>query len=104
MTQPIRATGMAWFKRENFDLLRTMFKDGHKLHRTYDEWLVAAETGRKKLEVEGTRIVRVNIDPDKFPVWCEAQGMELNAAARTRYAGLVAYQVLTGLRAPDVID
>jgi hypothetical protein len=54
MNQPISATGMAWFRdAASFDRLRAMFEDGHKLHRTYDEWLRAAETGRKTFEAKG---------------------------------------------------
>jgi len=85
-----QVVGMAWYRPETFDKLRAMFEDGYKLHRTYDEWLLAAESGRKGLEDRGIRVVTVDIDPDKFPEWCKSQGLKLDADARTRFASLVA--------------
>lgn len=104
MTQPISATAMVWFKREHFDTLRAMFEDGHKLHRTYDEWLAAAETGRKSLEAKGVRVVCVDLDQHDFPEWCKAQGKKLDADGRNAYANWVAYRVLTGAEPPQSIQ
>lgn len=101
MGTQVHVVGMAWFKPENFARLRAMFKDGHKLHRTYDEWLRAAETGRKAQEVKGLRVVCVDIDPDDFPQWCKAQGMDLDANARMQYASLIAYKTLISAQAPQ---
>jgi len=84
--------GMAWYRPETFDRLRRMFKDGHKLHRTYDEWLAAAERGRKKNEDLGRVVFCIEIDPDDFPKWCRAEGLELDATARNRFASLMAYR------------
>ena len=91
----VQIIGMAWYRPETFDRLRAMFEDGHKLHRTYDEWFAAAETGRKSLEVKGHRVVRVDIDPDEFPKWCNAKGMKINSAAREAFCNLIAYQIFT---------
>lgn len=91
-----KIAGMAWYKPENFARLRAMFEDGDKLHRSYPEWLAAAETGSKQLEKSGVRVVHVDIDPDHFPEWCKAQGQKLDAAARQVYASAVAYKVATG--------
>lgn len=104
MSAPINAVGMAWYKPEHFGRLRAMFKDGHKLHRTHDEWLRAAETGRKSYEVKGIRVVCVDIDPDEFPRWCKAEGLQLDADARMRYANLIAYKVLTGAQSPGAVQ
>lgn len=104
MTTQVQVVGMAWFKPENFTRLRAMFKDGHKLHRTYDEWLRAAEAGRKAQEVKGLRVVCVDIDPDDFPNWCAAKGMDLDANARMRYASEIAYKVLTGVQPPSAVQ
>jgi hypothetical protein len=88
--------GMAWYQPGTFLRLRAMFEDGHKLHKSYDEWLVAAELGCKTLEAKGIRVVRVDIDPDKFPEWCKSQGLKLNADARTKFANIYAAQMVRG--------
>ena len=100
MAAQVQIVGMAWFKPENFVRLRAMFEDGDKLHRTYDEWLRAAETGRKAQEVKGLRVVCVDIDPNDFPKWCKAKGMNLNANARMQYASLIAHKTLLSVQGP----
>lgn len=89
----VQIVGMAWYRPETFDRLRAMFEDGEKLHRTYKEWLAAAETGRKSMEAKGVKVVCVDIDPDEFPKWCAANGMKLNAEARNKYGSMIAYKV-----------
>lgn len=91
----IQIVGMAWYRPETFAQLRRMFEDGHKLHRTYEEWFAAAETGRKSFESKGVRVFCVDIDPNEFPSWCKAQGLKLNAEARNRYASTVAVNLAT---------
>lgn len=92
----VQIIGMAWFKPENFLRLRTMFVDGHKLHRTYPEWLKAAQTGYESFKAQGARVIKVDIDPDTFTKWCKSKGMRLDAQARMAYANFVAYQIATG--------
>ena len=92
----VQIIGMAWYKPQNFARLRAMFKDGDKLHDTYDEWFAAAEATRKNLEIKGNRVVCVDIDPDKFPEWCKAKGMKLNAEARNTFASTYAAQMFRG--------
>lgn len=92
----VQIIGMSWYKAENFDRLRAMFEDGEKLHRTYKEWLVAAETGRRSFEAKGIRVFCVDIDPDEFPKWCKANGLKLNAEARNKYGSHIAVQIATG--------
>jgi hypothetical protein len=90
----IQAVGMVWYKRENYERIRTICEDGNNLHDTYDEWFKAAEIGRKGLESQGARVICVDIDPVEFPVWCRNNDMKLNAAARNRYANLAAYKAI----------
>ena len=92
----VRVTGMAWYREDTFTRLRAMFEDGDKLHRTYKEWLVAAEAGRKSYESQGIRVICVDIDPDNFPEWCKANGMKLNAEARIKFANVRAYETVSG--------
>jgi hypothetical protein len=88
----IQITGMVWYKRENYERIRSMFDDGNNLHATYDEWLKAAETGRRSIESKGIKVVFAYIDPDEFIIWCERNGMKLNAEARNRFASETAYK------------
>jgi hypothetical protein len=92
----VQIVGMAWYRPETFVGLRDMFEDGDKLHRTYEEWFAAAETGRKSMEAKGIKVFCVDIDPDEFPKWCQANSMKLNAEARNSFSSFVAYEIATG--------
>jgi hypothetical protein len=91
-----KIVGIAWYRPETYARLITMFEDGEKLHRTYEDWLVDAERARKSYEVAGIKVVCVDIDPDKFPKWCIENGHRLNAKARSDYANIVACYAETG--------
>ncbi|MBI5592887.1 MAG: hypothetical protein HY881_20665 [Deltaproteobacteria bacterium] len=99
----IETIGMAWYRAENFDRLRAMFEDGHKLHGTYKEWLLAAEKNRKVLESQGVRVVCVDIDPDRFSEWCKTNGKKLNAAARIEYSTRMADKIAAGGQSGDSV-
>lgn len=86
----VQALGMVWYRPETFAELKAMFEDGHKLHASYEEWLSAAENGRKQMEARGAHVVCVDIDPKTFPVWCKERGLKLDANARNEYASLFA--------------
>lgn len=87
MTQlPIRAVGIAWFRRENYAKARKLFKDGHKLSPTYDQWLKRAKRAEKELKAQGHIVEKAYIDPETFPAWCRARGLDINAEARIRFA------------------
>lgn len=94
----VKIIGMAWYNPDNFARLIAMFEDGHKLHRTYPEWLKAAEANYKRLSTDGVRVVKVDIDPDQFPKWCKTKGLNLNAEARIAYASFIAHKTVTGVQ------
>lgn len=92
----IKIVGMAWYRPDNYLRLRAMFEDGDKLHRTYSEWLAAAEAGQERFEAQVIRVFRVDIDLNDFPKWCVTKGLNLNAASRMQCANVVAYRLATG--------
>jgi hypothetical protein len=88
---PIRAVGIAWYRREDYARLRKLFKDGHKLPRTFDQWLKAANKAQKLYESQGQTVIKAYIDPETFPAWCESRGLDIDAQARIQFANRVAY-------------
>jgi len=78
--------GIAWYKKEDYETLKRLFADGDNLPTTYDDWLNTAERLLKQLRRDGQAFQKVYIDPDTFPSWCAARGLEMNAEARTRFS------------------
>lgn len=92
----VHVVGMSWYRPETFQRLISLFEDGHKLHRTYEDWLAAAEAGRNRLEAQGIKVFMVDIDPDEFPKWCAKNGQNLDAKGRNAFCNHVAYRLATG--------
>lgn len=85
----IHLIGMPWYKAENFDHLIAMFEDGSKIRLSYQEWLKAAELGLERHQREGKKVLKVDIDPVEFPLWCASRKMGMNAHARIAYTNFV---------------
>lgn len=81
-----RIVGIAWYERENYDELRRLFADGNTLPERYEDWLKLAENGINNLSGQGLTVEKVDIDPNTFPSWCKARGVDLDSKARMRFA------------------
>ncbi|MBW7896541.1 MAG: hypothetical protein H3C27_15645 [Opitutaceae bacterium] len=89
---PVMVMGMVWYKAEHYDAIRRVMADGHKLPATFHEWRMQAETGEKKNRRDGKVVIRAIIDPETFPDWCRARGLDIDAKARMQYAAAVAHE------------
>lgn len=93
---PMQIVGMVWYRAEDYDAIRRIMADGHKLPATFDEWRPKAEAGEQRLRVEGKTVFRAFVDPETFPDWCRTRGLDIDAKARNLFAGQIAYQLATG--------
>jgi hypothetical protein len=59
--------GAYWINEEDYPALLLLFEDGHKMPRTWKEWLKIAEEMERGLKAYGHVVMRVNIDPNIFP-------------------------------------
>jgi len=82
----VKATGIAWYKKENYERLKELFVDSHLLPDTLDEWLNKAQNLIDQLRITGRIVEKVDIDPDVFPEWCRGRGLDINARARADFA------------------
>lgn len=86
----IQITGMVWYKPEHYDAVLRIMSDGKQLPRTFHEWRMKAESGEKMRRRNGEIVVRAFIDPETFPDWCRARGLNIDAKARNLFAATVA--------------
>lgn len=77
---------MVWYKEEDWDLLKTLFADGDKLPLTYKDWLRRAEEMQQEIQAAGDAVIKVYIDPETFPKWCQDKGLAMDAEARSQLA------------------
>jgi hypothetical protein len=80
--RPLPAVGAYWIKEDDYPALLKVFDDGHKMPRTWAEWLKMAEEMERGLNAYGHPVMRVHIDPRTFPDWCAAHGKTPGREAR----------------------
>jgi hypothetical protein len=80
---------MAWYHREDWQKLKAIFTDSQVLPPSYEIWLEKAESGFRRAKSRGMIVEKVYIDPDTFPAWCRSRGLNIDAQARTAFAGEV---------------
>jgi len=85
-TMRISVIGIAWYRRTDYETLKRLFVDGEKLPATYDQWLKSAERPANQFSRDGQAFQKVYIDPDTFPAWCAARGLDIDANARTQFS------------------
>lgn len=90
--KPVRATGIAWYFRQDYARILEIMEDAHLLPPTYDAWRQKAERAEREAKAAGVIIIRAEIDPQEFPGWCAARGLHVDAEARSRFASEVAYR------------
>ena len=78
--------GVAWYRREEWELLRAMAADADSLEKTYEEWLAVAEKTLRKLRQQGLELHKVDVDVTELAAWCRAQGRPLDGGARAEFA------------------
>ena len=95
-TRDIGAIGMAWYKRADYERIRTIMVDSGRMSETFDKWEAGALRIEEEQRSRGIRLVRAYIEPDAFVAWCGAKGWECDAPARMRWAGEAAKRSLGG--------
>jgi len=78
-------TGIAWYKREQWALLKSIAPDADELEDTFDEWLKHADRSFKDIQETGIDLVKVDVDVVELIAWCTAEGRSADGAARTSF-------------------
>ena len=87
MTTPREVVlGIAWFRQDQWELLRSLSADADVLEPTHAEWEKLARRTIKDLGRQGILARKVDVDVPLLQAWCVAQHRPLDAAARAAYA------------------
>ncbi|MBF0602177.1 MAG: hypothetical protein HQL07_00620 [Nitrospirae bacterium] len=94
INQEIKAIGIAWYRREDYPALLSIFTDASSLYRDYDSWLKKAEDLVNQITASGKRAIKAEINPNDFPGWCRDRGIDIDANARNRFANEFAFRTI----------
>jgi len=76
----------AWYRKEQWAMLRAASLDRDELEESYEEWLSAAEGHFKNYKASGMNIVKQDIDVRALIDWCREENLPLDGKARARFA------------------
>jgi hypothetical protein len=78
-------TGVAWYRREQWQRLREVSEDVDNLEETYDAWLQTAEGMIRDGLPPNAVVEKIDIDVEEVLAWCNILGLPMNAASRSRF-------------------
>ena len=84
--------GVAWYRPEQWSLLRALSSDPEELEQTHGEWLAGATKTIKDLRKGGIEVKKMDVDVQELAAWCQREGRPLDGEARAMY---VAEQIRT---------
>lgn len=82
--------GIAWYRESDYPRILEIMEDADRLPETFAEWEKAARNGEREGQAKGLTVVRAIIDPQTFPAWCRARGLNVNANGRMAFANAAA--------------
>ncbi len=77
--------GIAWYREDQWQLLRSTASDVENIEDTYQEWLQSAEKAMKELKKQGLKPVKADLNVKEFNEWCEIEGRIPDAGSRSEY-------------------
>ena len=98
VTEPPRVVGIAWYRAQDYSQIREIMTDAANFPPTFVEWREKTEQFESDLKRQGHTVLRAIIDPEIFPVWCKARGLNIDATARAEFANEVADRHFGGNR------
>jgi hypothetical protein len=78
--------GIAWYRPDQYGLLRALAADAHIMTHTHVEWEAGAMKLMNDLRQQGLDARRVDVDVNEMAAWCQRQGKPFDSAARSIYA------------------
>jgi len=86
MNEPNMIVGIAWYRQEQYGLLRALAADADSMANTYEEWLAGVTKTMDDLRERGITARRVDVDVRELAAWCQQRGKPLDGGSRSAYA------------------
>jgi len=77
--------GIAWYRPEQWSLLRALSSDPEVLEPTYAEWLAVVSKTVEDLQQRGISVKKIDVDVQELGAWCQSHNLVMDGAARATY-------------------
>jgi hypothetical protein len=82
--------GIAICREEDYDALRAILKAAHEIPTAWQDFMRQADAAQQFWKEQGHSVMKVEITPNVFLLWCTQRGGKADAAAMHRFASYVA--------------
>ena len=76
----------AWYRPDQWALLRAVSTDGKELEKTYEEWLALTSARSREWQAQGLEVLKIDVELGALVRWCKSEGRPVDAEARAEYA------------------
>ncbi|MCF7792054.1 MAG: hypothetical protein K9M56_08665 [Victivallales bacterium] len=77
--------GVGYYKKEQWEILKSLVSDPEIIEDTYDEWLQILKDSVIKLEKTGIAPIPIEVDVLEMNSWCIKKNIPFDGSARAQY-------------------
>ncbi|AYL65685.1 MULTISPECIES: hypothetical protein [Citrobacter] len=82
-----RPISVFWFKnRAQYDSCKEVLTDSWVLPDDYRDWLIRFNQMIERYERSGIQVIKIEIEPNEFSVWCLSNGCEISTKSCNDFA------------------
>ena len=86
--------GIAWYRQEEWDRLKREFDDSEKMHKTWNEWRQASESGVEYMARKNKIFYPVLLEADAIKEYCSKYNMPNTSATRVRMVNEILWSII----------
>lgn len=91
----LSAVGIGWYRPETYTKCLEIFSDRLNFPESYEEWEILAQRTERQMIAQGMRVIRAEIDPATFPLWCSNNGFTtIDQYARMAFGNATTLEML----------
>jgi hypothetical protein len=80
-----KVIGIAWYRKEQWFILRQVVENPNDIEDTYEEWLKNANILKKELVDSGLAVEEVDVDMQDVINWCKKGNKTINSNNISEY-------------------
>lgn len=89
-------TGVAWYSRAQWQLLKQVASDKNRLHDRYEEWCDEFDSALQGFDQVGMEYIKIPIDVAELVQWCNENQMPIDGEARAKFTAVKVSELNAG--------